>query len=296
MQLFRSQLSRFSPHPHRDSWMRNHLKQWLRILQWTAFLTLASAAWLTYKQGSPIGDLYPLKDVLTQSLYFTPTIAQHFLIVLSVFLFLASLCSFRCSVKYKPKYSIPVLIASCILLITAFLYAYNDASGFSFRKLFTFILPASAPYLLTRYQLWQNQVDHWCIAASLLINATIISLSIQTLSNAVGIPNASGTPLIMNQLSPQLNNIIVTSTAYTGIIASISLFYTKLRRVSLYLIIILTITLSAATTVFYLTPFSLSQFFSITMPMTTLLVSYWLIPILILQSLASRKKSRTLRI
>jgi len=60
--------------------MRNHLKQWLRILQWTAFLTLASAAWLTYKQGSPIGDLYPLKDVLTQSLYFTPTIAQHFLI------------------------------------------------------------------------------------------------------------------------------------------------------------------------------------------------------------------------
>ena len=295
MQLFRSQLSRFSPHPHRDSWMRNHLKQWLRLLQWSSFFTLISAGWLTYQHHSPLGNSFKLDEKIAGWLNITePSIIRYIMIAIATLLWIGALCTFRCGNYYKRKYVIPVFIAVTLLAITLILYTIE--SQMPSVTLATFIMPVSFPFLLLRYQVWKNQVDHWSLFACLIIAITIGGYSYQSLHNPAGIHTPAGIPIRMSELSPELNSLILISVAYIALGTAIALFITSLRRLALYLSILLAFTITGATFISY---FSFTEsFYNISqwLPMTLMVISYWLLPTLILLTLASQRKTKTLKL
>jgi len=275
--------------------MRNHLKQWLKLLQWSSFLTLLAAAWLSYKHHSPLGNHFKLDDKLAGWFNITdPAIINYSMIGIAVFLGISALCSFRCGNYYKPKYVIPVLISALLLIATLVLYVLEQTNPSL--VVATFIIPASVPLLLISYQNLKNQVDYWSVWACLLIAATIAGYSYQSLTNPSGIPTPSGIPMRMSELSPELNALIVTSVAYVAIGTAVALFIPTFRRLALYLSIILGLTISGATVMSY---FSTSQPFSnldLWLPMLTLISAYWILPILILFSLASHRKTMTLKL
>lgn len=275
--------------------MRNHLKQWLILLQWASFLTLTAAAWLTLRHHSPLGILYRLDEKLAEWFNITdPSTVSYLMIALAIFLFLGALCSFRCGDYYKLKYVLPLFTASTIPTITLILYAVESQSAFA--AIATFIIPIFIPFLLLRYQVWKNQVDFWSVSACIFIAITIVGYAYQSLTNPVGVPTPEGTPIRMSELSPELNVLIITSTAYVAIFTAIALFITTVRRLAIYMSIILGVMITGATFMSY---FSTTEpFYNISqwLAMIMLVVGYWLLPVLILFSLASHSKTRTLKL
>jgi len=275
--------------------MRNHLKQWLSLLQWSTFITLVAAGWLTWKHHSPLGYLYKLDEKIASLLSIEdPSILNYIMLGLGIFFLISALCSFRCGNYYKIKYVIPVFIAGVFLVITLLLYTIE--SQLSWLPITTFILPISIPFLLLRYQVWKNQVDHWSVVACLLIAITVAGYAYQSLVNPAGIPTPAGIPIRMSDLSPELNALIVSSVSYVAIGTALGLFITSLRRLALYLSIILGFTISGAT---FMSHFSTTEpFFNVSqwLPMTLLVISYWLLSVLILLTLASQSKTRTLKL
>lgn len=275
--------------------MRNHLRQWLSLLRWGTFLTLVAAGWLTYSQKSPIGNLYPLDSKITAwSGLSDPNILHYSMMGLAVFLGISGLLSFRCGDRYRTKYALPVFLSGLLLFAVSMLYSIQ--SGELFLSIATFVLPIALPFLLLRYRVWKNQVDHWNIVVCLLTAATLVSYGLQTLAQPIGTPTLLGMPMKMSDLSNELNQLITTIVAYVAIGTAIGLFITSLRRLALYFSVILGITISGASAYAYysggLSIFEASQILSI----LTLTCSYWLLPCLVLLSLASQRKTQTLKL
>ncbi len=290
MQLFRSQLSRFTPHPHHDSWMRNHNPQWLNLLRWCSFFTLGASGWMTYFHQSPIGEIFELDKVINQWMPALNSYAISYIMLgIAIFLGLAGIASFRCGLKKNTKCKIPVIIAGLILIATLVLYLCH--SGFSFFKVTSLLLPVSTPFLLIRYAGWRSQLDRWSILVCVLISITIGGYAFLSLKSTVGILTYTGDLLKLSDLSSEQVKVITSTGCYLSLFAAIALFISSMRRLALYMGIILgiiAVTCSAMSAYYSSTCYSIS--------LSLFLLSYWVFPSLVLLSLASRKKSRTLRI
>lgn len=277
--------------------MRNHPKQWLKLLQWSSFLTLLSAAWLTISHHSPLGNLFKLDQKLAEYLNITdPSTTSYLMIGISLLLAISALCSFRCGAHWKLKYVTPLIISALIIIITLFLYAFSSSQHSTAITIAIFIIPVSTPLLLINYHHLKNQVDYWSVWACLLIAITTFAYAFQSLTTPIGIPTPSGIPIKMSGLTTDLNALIVTTTAYLAIATAIALFITTLRKLALYIIIILGLSITGATSISHLSSTEPLHNISLWLPMTLLITGYWLLPTLILYSLASHRKTRTLKL
>ncbi len=303
MQLFRSQLSRFIPHPHRDSWMRNNLGNWLYLLRVTSFLTLVTAGCFTIfysSPTSPIGRELDITKSITRVLsYFkiedVEGVSRYTLWSIGAFFIISGILSFRCGSKQKPKHMIPVFI-SFITLLICLIWLLIDQRYHPF-VIIPYIIPVSCPFVLLLYRQWQNKLDHWnyFLATILLITATghaasifltgesIVSPTLISLLNNLGIESA---------LTVKIMKFIST----VALAASLLLFIPFARRLalitfiiitSIHLIIRFTLNLSTEQPLYGLDYWGLDLLFHI---------SYIMYPSLILLSLASRKKTQTLRL
>ncbi len=300
MQIFRAQLSRYTPHPHRDSWMRNNHDRWLHWLRVCSFLTLFSAGWLCLFFSSPVGNACQLSEQINRcasalGVESAATLSRWIMQILGGFLMASALLSFRCGQKrQRNKYHYPVLISGVILLACALLGFYQ--SQYAPLLILPLLLPISTPFMLLTYQRWQNKLDHWNSLLSIIIAITLLGNALQFLLHH---GNPSHTPvkaLEIIGIGGTLSTLIILAVSYTATAAAIGLFIPTLRRPALYIII----TLGILTLISHLVANigHNTNYFDFTYWLADILFfsSYWLLPMLILLSLASRRKNQTLRL
>ena len=303
MQFFRSQLSRFIPHPHRDSWMRNNLDNWLYLLRLTASLTLiASGCFLLFFNSpiSPIGRNLDITTVISDTLsnYHVSNVeqtSQYIIWGLAGYFLMCGILCFRCGERKKPKYVIPVFVSFLILLTC--LVMLLASHSFNPYEAIPYIIPLSSPLALLLYRQWQNKLDHWnyflitillittasYAAGVFLSEETIIDTALVSLMERIGIGA---------QFTAQITKSIVA----VGFIAGLLLFSACGRRIALITLIIIAIIHLLVRFISHLS--TDAAWYGIDYWTTDLIfhLSYVMYPTLTLLSLASRRKTQTLRL
>lgn len=305
MQIFRAQLSRYIPHPHRDSWMRNNLGGWLQLLRFGSFLTLIAAAWNIITTSSPLGISGQFEPILEQTTarFFKDQqigslsladLQQYVQYAFAAFFVIAGLTSFRCGIKRKSKYILPVFFAG-LLLIAAAAKSCVD-SQFEIISIVPFVLPIATPFLLLGYRRLANKLDHWNYYANFFCVMTIfgnaitflyypdkIQLFNASVFTTLGVPTATG-------------EMILTQFSYIAIFAALLTALSITRRLGLFSLV----TIGALSVLYRIIALSVNTeleiHYSQIIADALFYISYWLIPLLILLSLASRKKTQTLKI
>lgn len=305
MEIFRAQLSRYIPHPHRDSWMRNSHGAWLQLLRLASLLTLTAAAWNIFKTTSPLGisgQFQPFLEQLTGKFYTEgeePKLSKaqlqlYIKFAFAVFFGIAALCGLRCGDKKKPKYIMPVLIAGALLIIAAAQYCVH--SDFNVIFITPFLLPIATPFLLLGYRRLANKLDHWNYYATFFCVTTIFGNAItylfypemfsnlpQSLFNSLGITNDYGA-------------LALKAFSYLAIFFALLTAFAFTRRVGLFAVIIIGILSSIYRILSQLLDKQISTSPDLIIADFFFHISYWLMPLLILLSLASRRKTQTLKL
>ena len=305
MQLFRAQLSRYIPHPHRDSWMRNNLDEWLQLLRIGSFLTLIAAAWNITKVYSPLGipdQFLPILEQTTGEIFnesnnskFSLSELQHYIkYSIAVFFTIAALASLGCGKSIKLKYIIPVFIAGSLMALATVKHSIDN--DFKLISIISFLLPVSTPFLLLGYRRLANKVDHWNYYASFFCVITVFGNAITFLFYPEKPPHFQESAFTSLALPSAFAETAITSFSYITIFFALLISLPTTRRLGLFALIII-----GALTCIYRT-IALSFDSTSTTPadliITDLVIhtSYWLIPLLILMSLASRRKTQTLKL
>ncbi len=304
MQLFRAQLSRYIPHPHRDSWMRNHLDAWLQLLRIGSFLTLLAAAWNVYRTSSPLGTPSQFQAILEQATgsffqendnsRFTLGELQHYVrCFLAAFFAIAALTSFRCGKHKKAKYILPVFISGIVMIVAA---AHQCArSDYEVISVIPYLLPIATPLLLLSYRRLANKVDHWNYYANFLCVTTIFGNALTFLFYTDKFPQFGEKVLSSMGLSAS-GELAMTIFSYIAISFALLTAFSITRRLGLFVLI----TIGILSSIYRV----LAQILNSNDDMSVDLIvtdfffytSYWLIPLLILLSLASRRKTQTLKL
>lgn len=304
MQLFRAQLSRYIPHPHRDSWMRNNLNEWLQLLRIGSLLTLLAAAWNIIKTTSPLGISDQFLPLLEQTTNFLSDSAngkisltelqQYIKYSIAALFTIAAISCLRCGERKKKKYILPVFIASSLLVLAAFKHLID--SEFQIISIISFLLPIATPFLLLAYRRLANKVDHWNYYASFFCIITILGNALSflfypdtllhfgtTIFNSLGLPDNTG-------------EIALTTFSYIVIFFALLTAVATTRRLGLFALV----TIGALTCIYRTLALSFSSSSTISFDLITahfiFHTSYWLTPLLILLSLASRRKTQTLQL
>ena len=305
MQLFRAQLSRYIPHPHRDSWMRNNLDEWLQLLRIGSFLTLIAAAWNITRVYSPLGipdQFLPILEQTTGEIFnesnnskFSLSELQHYIkYSIAVFFTIAALASLGCGKSIKLKYIIPVFIAGSLMALATVKHSIDN--DFKLISIISFLLPVSTPFLLLGYRRLANKVDHWNYYASFFCVITVFGNAITFLFYPEKPPHFQESAFTSLALPSAFAETAITSFSYITIFFALLISLPTTRRLGLFALIII-----GALTCIYRT-IALSFDSTSTTPadliITDLVIhsSYWLIPLLILMSLASRRKTQTLKL
>ncbi|MFT5633226.1 MAG: hypothetical protein ACI9SQ_000939 [Rubritalea sp.] len=305
MEIFRAQLSRYIPHPHRDSWMRNNLDSWLQLLRIGSFLTLMAAAWSVAKTGSPLGVSGQFQPILEQTTgqFFQENdngwlnlteLKNYIQYGFAVFFAIAALTSLRCGIRRKPKYIIPVFIAGLLMILAAARYCFDSDCEVIF--IVPFLLPIATPFLLLGYRRLANKVDHWNYYANFFCVSTIFGNALTFHSYPDKLPLFNASFFTSIGLPASSGEIMLPIFSYVAIFSALLTIICATRRLGLFALIaigvlstiyrILALSLNSELTVSYHLIIADSLFY----------ISYWLIPLLILLSLASRRKTRTLKI
>ena len=308
MQLFRSQLSKFIPHPHRDSWMRNNLADWLQILRIASFLILSASAWNIFRTCSPIGvenQFLPLLQSISQTLAGTSDIdgngngkfnVSHIeVIIRSLFIalfFIASLTGFRCGTRKRIKYILPVLVSSLLIVVSTIHHVRT--SDYEVISIVPYVLPISIPVLLLSYRPLANKLDHWNAYATFGCIITIFGNAVTYIFFPEKFPHLNESIFTSIGLPASSGATIMTVFSYFSIICSLLTTIVTTRRLGLFTLI----GIGAVTCLYRIISLSLSPSTSASLIITDVIfyTSYWIIPMLILLSLASRRKTQTLKI
>ena len=305
MQLFRAQLSKYIPHPHRDSWMRNHLAEWLRLLRLGCFFTLLAAAYSIYKTYSPLGitdQFRPLLEQITteihgklsSSIVSLTDLQQYLTYAFAGFFIIAALTSLRCGERKKTKYILPVFIASSLMVLAALEHFIRN--NFEVIPIISYLLPIATPLLLLSYRRLANKIDHWNYYTTILCIITILGSALTYLFQPESSPQLNPSIFSYLGIAPQSVNAVMTAFSYTTIFFALLTLLATTRRLGLIALIIIGILNS----IYRLLAHSLKS--PLEIPVDLIItdnifhLSYWLIPTLILTSLASRKKNQTLKI
>jgi hypothetical protein len=285
--------------------MRNNLDQWLKLLRIGTFLTLLAAAWNIIRTHSPLGIKDQFLPVLqdTTGKFLNPSTnetslltepQQYITYAFAAFFIIAALASFRCGIRKKLKYTLPISIAGTLMLIAAAKY-YID-SHFELISIFPCILPIATPFLLLGYRRLANKLDHWNYYASFLCVTTIFGNALTFLFYPEKFPHFQESIFTIIGLPIASGQMAMTIISYTVIFSAFLACVATTRRLGL----IALITIGALTCTYRLLALTFSQKYSLPLDLifTDLIfhTSYWLIPFLILMSLASRRKTQTLKI
>ncbi len=305
MQFFSSQLSKYIPHPHRDSWMRNNLGDWLQLLRIASFFTLSSAAWNVFHSFSPIGiedQFHPLlhntsetahqsavPDEHERQLNHITTTIHYLFIALFV---IAALFSFRCGPRKKPKYILPVFFSGSIMAASTIHHAIT--AGYEIISITPYLLPISIPFLLISYRRLANKLDHWNSYASALCIFTIFGNAFTYLLFPENFPQIKESVFTAIGLPAESGPSLMTTFSYVGIVFALFITSTATRRLGLFALIYI----GATTCVYRIVTQSLDNSISVNRIITDAIFysSYWFVPMLILLSLASRRKTQTLKL
>ena len=306
MQLFRAQLSKYIPHPHRDSWMRNNLADWLQLLRIASFLILSAAAWNIFYSCSPLGvkdQFLPTLQSVSQSLTGSPetnksevfNTHQVEAIIRSLFIalfFIASLTGFRCGIRRKMKYILPVLISGILMAIATIHHVRT--SDYEVISIMPYLLPISIPFLLLSYRPLANKLDHWNAYANVGCIITIFGNAITYLFFPDKFPKLSESIFTSIGLPSSSGDILMISFSYLAIVCAMLTTIVTTRRLGLFSLI----GIGAATCLYRIITLSLDDITPVSLVITDTIfyTSYWIIPMLILLSLASRRKTQTLKI
>ena len=264
-----------------------------------SFLTLFSAGWLCLFHHSPIGHESHLDKLLKTWLHtFGPedaaSVSLWVMRCLGGFLILCGFLSFKCGSRKLNRYHYPVLIAAIILALTAGLTLSDNR--YSIIHIIPYLLPISTPFVLLTYQSWQNKLDHWNYILSLIICTTLLGNALQFLLNHDSLNPSPSLALSRIGITALLQALIIKVVSFAAIAAAIGLFMAAFRRLSLYIIIALGAFTLLSHLIANLT--SARPYFGLGYWLADILffTSYWLLPTLILLSLASRRKTQTLRL
>ncbi|MGJ8655314.1 MAG: hypothetical protein ACSHX6_02600 [Akkermansiaceae bacterium] len=305
MQLFRAQLSKYIPHPHRDSWMRNNLDDWLQLLRIGSFLTLMAAAWNITKTSSPLGipdQFLPilqettgkfLKDSNNNNFNLTE-LQQYLNYGIAAFFAIAALTSLRCGNRRKPKYTLPVFIAGSLMVLAAVEH-YID-SNFEPISVVSYLLPIATPFLLLGYRRLANKIDHWNYYANFFCVTTIFGNTLTYLFYPDKFPNFEQSIFTWLKLPAASGDLAMTAFCYTAIFFALLTALSTTRRLGLFALIAIGL-LTCIYRAFALSFSCTGKVCYDTIITNTIFnTSYWLIPLLILMSLASRKNNQTLKL
>lgn len=304
MQLFRAQLSRYIPHPHRDSWMRNNLAGWLQLLRLSSFFTLIGAAWNTFRTSSPLAitnEFQTIIELIAASLFpsdnIPPSISNPQLFIqysFTAFLLVAAITSLRCGINRKLKYIIPVFIAGILLIITAAKHCLD--SGFEIISIIPYLLPIATPFLLLSYRNLANKVDHWNYYANFLCVTTIFGNALTYLFYPDKLPHFETVIFDSTSFPSFLEEMAHSFYSYFAIVAALLTAFALTRRLGLYLLIAIGIISCVYRVLVLSLGYHPSLSFDLILADFFFYNSYWLIALLILLSLASRRKTQTLKL
>lgn len=284
MQLFRSQLSRFIPHPHRDSWMRNNLDKWLKLLRLCASFTLLSFAAFIL--------VYPAEIQEICKSYLPGANAENSLIIvqsIAGLLILGGLLSWRCGRKPRVWSTLVVWIAGALLLGIMSMLSISSG-GFILLQLNSLVI--TTPFLLLCYKSLQNKVDHWSIYASIALSLALIGQSLYGSNDYLPTHNYLYLSLTKAGLTEDAANNLLQISGYVNYGFIVALFIPALRRLSLYVMIAWGISTAIAPLFVTIGTCDLS----LGIILFFMRSAQWMIPLLILLTLASQKKTATLRL
>lgn len=305
MEIFRAQLSRYIPHPHRDSWMRNRLFAWLQLLRFASFLTLMAAAWSMLKTSSPLGipgQFHPFLDNVTgkffqegdQGRFSLQELQLYIQYAFAIFFGIAAFSCLRCGERKKTKYMLPVVIAGGLMIIAAAHYCI--ASSFRIISITPFLLPIATPFLLLGYRRLANKLDHWNYYASFFCVTTIFGNALTYLFYPKKFPHFQESVFNLIGVPDNYETMALTIFSYVAIFFALLTAFAVTRRLGLFSVIII----GLLSSIYRILTQSLDKKLAISPDLIIadffFYMSYWLIPILILLSLASRRKTQTLRL
>ncbi len=305
MEIFRAQLSRYIPHPHRDSWMRNKLDTWLNLLRFTSFLTLLAAAWSILQTSSPLGvpdQFQPYLEQITGkflqeviSITITPQRLQNYLqFSIAGFFGLAGLCCAGCGRVKNRVYILPVFGAGVLLIIAA-LKHYSD-SDFKIISIARFLLPIATPFLLIGYQRLANKLDHWNYAANFFCVITVFGNALTYLFYPKEFPHFPDAVFPWIGLPVEYGAMVLSLFSCIAIFFALFTALAITRRVGLFALIVIGLLSSIYRILTQLLDTTASNNHDLIIADFFFYMSYWFVPILILLSLASRRKTQTLRL
>jgi len=283
--------------------MRNNLDAWLQLLRIGSFLTLSAAAWSIAKTSSPLGISGQFQPILEQTAgkFFQENehssvkeLQLYIQYGFAAFFAIAALTSLRCGEQRKPKYILPVFIAGILLVIAAAKYCLD--SDLKIISIIPFLLPIATPFLLLGYRRLANKVDHWNSYANFLCVTTIFGNALTFLFYSDKVPLFNSSTFTSFGLPASSGEITLTVFSYVAIFFALLTAFSITRRIGLFILIsigglsciyrILALSLNSEPAMSYHLIIADSLFY----------ISYWLIPLLILLSLASRRKTQTLKL
>jgi hypothetical protein len=274
--------------------MRNNLDSWLQLLRIGSFLTLMAAAWSVAKTGSPLGisgQFFQENDNGWLSLTELKIYVRY---GFAIFFAFAAFTSLRCGERKKSKYIIPVFIAGLLMIVAAAKYCFD--SNFEVISIIPFLLPIATPFLLLGYRRLANKVDHWNYYANFFCVTTIFgnALTFHFYPDKVPLFNASFFATI--GLPASSGEIMLPIFSYVAILSALLTVICATRRLGLFALI----AIGVSSTIYRILALALNSELTISYDLiiadSLFYISYWLIPLLILLSLASRRKTRTLKI
>lgn len=264
--------------------MRNNLGNWLKLLRLCSSLTLLAFAALIY--------FYPAEVQGLSSEYLPWVNAENSLIIvksMAGFFALAAALSWRCGGKSRPLSALPVFIAG-ILLLAIFSVRSHQSGGFTLMLLNALVI--ACPFLLLGYCKLQNKVDHWCIYASVAISLALLGQSLYGTGTHLAQFNYLYLALTKLGLTEDAAANLIRISGYVHYGFILALFIPALRRIALYAMIAWGISTAIAPLVVTIGSGQLG----LGVLLAVMRTSHWMIPLLILLTLASQKKTATLKL
>ena len=285
--------------------MRNNLDAWLQLLRIGSFLTLSAAAWSIAKTSSPLGisgQFQPILEQTTGKFFqgngddrFSLTELQLYIKYgFAAFFAIAAFSSLRCGEQRKPKYILPVFIAGVLLVLAAANYCFD--SDFEVISIIPFLLPIATPFLLLGYRRLANKVDHWNYYANFLCVITIFGNALTFLFYPDKVPLFNSSVFTSIGLPASFGEIMLTVFSYVAIFFALLTAFSVTRRLGLFVLI----AIGALSCIYRILALSFNSepvmSYHLIIADSLFYISYWLIPLLILLSLASRRKNQTLKL
>lgn len=285
--------------------MRNNLDDWLQLLRIASCLCLLASAWNISQTSSPLGitgQYQPIIESLTENFYnqykpkacTLPELKKYSKFTLATLFFIAALTSLRCGFKRKTKYTLPVFLSGSILVIASIKYGHY--SGNEIISIIPLLLPIATPFLLLSYRCLANKIDHWNYYANFLCVTTIFGNAFTYIFSPDKVQRFNASALNSLGIPISSAETMLTTFSLTAIFFALLTALNTTRRLGLFALISIGLISSIYRTIALALNNQIDMSYHLILADALFYTSYWLIPLLILLSLASRRKTQTLKL